>query len=615
MESTDITYPSYFIGQRMSGTSEISNREKIEGLINVAKYNPPLLVAILFFSLIAAALEGFGLSFIVPIVELTRESGGEPSGITGLFLDFFSAIGVPFTLEYVIACVSLVLFARYAATFMASWLGEKLRIEFMVDLKRRTFRKALAAHVEFYDTHGSDEVLNDIITHNRNAGTVVQNSIKILQTTMIILTYFTIALYLAPLLTLGSVVLLGILTVLVRSVVESGYNIGDRLADANEMAHKYSQEGIQGVREIKLYGVVDRFERLFDESVTMFSEAKIKRRRNVAAIQNIYQLISAVTVFVLIYAALRWTPLTFAELGMFLFAMFRLAPRASTLNNKFYQVESNFPHLIRSYEFEEELDKAILSNEAEEPVPDEVEQIEYEKVSFSYKANEKVLDNISFSVNRGEFVAFVGQSGAGKSTIASLLVRMYDPDSGEIKANGVPITKFDIESWREEVAYVRQDPFIFDETLWFNLTIGADDPPKEDVERVCEIARVSEFMDDLSDGYQTELGEDGVQLSGGQRQRIALARALLKDASILLLDEATSDLDTGIEGEVQQSIESMEQDYLTVAIAHRLSTVKNADRIYTVEEGQISEVGPHRELVESNGMYANLYRSQVTNSD
>ncbi|AJF24769.1 multidrug ABC transporter permease [Haloarcula sp. CBA1115] len=599
----------------MSEDIAVTRREKIESLLRASRYNLPLLGAVLLFNLIAATLEGFGLGFIVPIIELTRDpASSDISGVTGLFFDLFEVIGVPFTLEYIILGVSVVLFTRYAATFMATWLRERLRVHFMTDLKRRTFDKALAAPVEFYDRHGSDEVLNDIITHNRNAGSALQNTMSLIQIVTISLVYLGIALYLAPLLTVLAVVLLGVLTVVVRVGLESGYAIGGRLADANEDAHRYAQEGVQGIRAVKLYGVSDHFRSLFDDALSRFSENKIKKRRNVAAIQNVYQLSSAVTVFFLVYAGIRWTSLSFGELGMFLFAMFRLAPNASALNNKFYNLESDLPHLVRSYRFEETLSTVVLSSGNGKQVPERVQRIEYQDVSFAYEPNEPVLNGVSFAAERGEFVAFVGQSGAGKSTIASLLIRMYDPDSGQILADDTPITEFDIQSWREEIAFVRQDPYIFNGTLWFNLTIGADDPTEEEVNRVCEIARVSEFFDDLNDGYQTKLGEDGVQLSGGQRQRVALARALLKDASVLLLDEATSDLDTGIEQDVQRSIESMDQDYLVVAIAHRLSTVKNADRIYTIKQGEISEVGPHDDLIDNGGTYADLYQSQIASN-
>jgi len=597
----------------MNEGTNISLRKKLNGLIAAAKYNPKILVAILFFNLIAAGLEGFGLGFIVPIVELTQSSTGEEaSGITGLFLQLFNAIGIPFTLENVIAGVVVVLTARYAATFLSTWLSEILRIQFMAEVRERTFTKALQAGSEFYDEHGSDEVLNDIITHNSNAGLALKNSTILVRTVTISVVYFAIALYLAPWLTLLAIVILGVLTFVVRSGFESGYDLGGRIADANEEVHRHAQEGVQGVRAVKLYGVINYFRTTFGKSISKHKSVKIRRRRNVSAIQNIYQLVSAVTVFFLVYAGIRWTQLSFGELGMFLFAMFRLAPKASSLNNKFYDLESNLPHLVRSYQFEKKLTKSVLDNEGDEPAPEEIRDIEYDDISFAYERDEQVLNDVSFRAERGEFIAFIGQSGAGKSTIASLLVRMYDPDSGQILANGRPITDFDIQSWREDVAFVRQDPYIFDGTLWFNLTLGIDDPTGKEVDRVCEIARVSEFFDDLSDGYQTQLGEDGVQLSGGQRQRVALARALLKDASILLLDEATSDLDTGIEEEVQRSIESMDQEYLIITIAHRLSTVKNADRIYTVEDGRISEAGPHGELIRNDGTYANLYRSQVT---
>jgi len=234
-------------------------------------------------------------------------------------------------------------------------------------------------------------------------------------------------------------------------------------------------------------------------------------------------------------------------------------------------------------------------------------------VYFAYDEDEQVLRGLSFDVRKDEFIAFVGQSGAGKSTIVSLLARMYDPDSGDIRADGVPIEEYDVEEWRERIAVVRQQPFIFTDTLENNVTIGNRDATRQDVERVCEIAKVDEFVDDLPNGYESQLGDDGVRLSGGQRQRVALARALLKDADFLVLDEATSDLDSNLEKEVQAAIESMDRDYGIIAIAHRLSTVKNADRIYTVDGGEIIESGTHRDLLTEDGDYAELYTIQSEN--
>jgi subfamily B ATP-binding cassette protein MsbA len=205
---------------------------------------------------------------------------------------------------------------------------------------------------------------------------------------------------------------------------------------------------------------------------------------------------------------------------------------------------------------------------------------------------------------------FVGQSGAGKSTIVSLIARMYDPDQGEICADGVPIDQYNIKQWRERIAVVRQQPFIFTDTLENNITIGNRDATRRDVKRVCEIAKVDEFVDDLPNGYDSQLGDDGIRLSGGQRQRVALARALLKDADFLVLDEATSDLDSNLEKEVQAAIESMDREYGIIAIAHRLSTVKNADQIYTVQKGKIIESGTHPELLAEEGDYADLYTIQ-----
>jgi subfamily B ATP-binding cassette protein MsbA len=305
--------------------------------------------------------------------------------------------------------------------------------------------------------------------------------------------------------------------------------------------------------------------------------------------------------------------MSLGTLGVFLFAMFRLSPKASSLSSTAYRIEKNLPHLVRTQNFINDLKQNREPTTDSEPVPDEIRAIEFDNVQFSYEGQERenALAGISFNIERGDFIGFVGQSGAGKSTIVSMLLRMYEPSSGEIRVNGRSIHQMDIDQWREQLAVVRQDPFIFNDTLRYNLTIGNRDVSQEELNRVSRIAKVDEFFDELSDGYETQLGDDGVRLSGGQRQRVALARALLKDANLLVLDEATSDLDSHLENEVQNSIEEMEQEYTIIGIAHRLSTVGDADQIYALREGQIEESGTHGDLIRQDGIYAELYRTQT----
>jgi subfamily B ATP-binding cassette protein MsbA len=419
--------------------------------------------------------------------------------------------------------------------------------------------------------------------------------------------YLSIMFYIAPLMSIFALGLLGGITVLLRYILEPAYTVGERVAKANEQVQQSVQAGTQGIRDVKLFGLSDEVFDDFDESIEQYTESSIDLKRNEAALLNFYDLAAAVSLFVLIYVGFTFSALSLGALGIFLFAMFRLAPIVSRLNSQFYQMEGNISHLVRTQEFIDEL-QGNAEDDGTRSIS-EIEHVEFDDISFAYD-DEPVLQNLSFDVDKGDFIAFVGESGAGKSTVVSLLTRMYNPNSGEIRGNGVPITTYDLDEWRSRIAVVRQKPFIFNGSLEENVTIADRSASRADVQRVCEIAKVDEFLDDLPDGYDSQLGDDGVRLSGGQRQRVALARALLKDADFLVLDEATSDLDSNLEREVQAAIEAMDRDYAIVAIAHRLSTVKNADQIYTLENGEIIEQGTHDELLADDGEYANLYAIQ-----
>lgn len=597
-----------------SDSEQISRQEKIDALRKVARFNPKLTVLVVIFGIIAAALEAVGLGFILPIVELVQSEGdpaAEADGILGVFVTVYQTLNIPFTLGTVVTGVVSVMTIRYTSSFLGAWFREALRTYYIQHLQMEAFDQALDARVSYFDQEGSDDILNAIITQSNYAGRVIKRGIRLLHLILLCFVYLLLAFIISPYLTVLTIVLLGGLTVLLRTVLEPGYDLGSKVADANEQRQEAAQAGTQGIRDIRIFGIADELRRDFADAVEKFTRSQIKLRRNEAALNNFYNLAVAGSVFVLIFFALRFADLSLGALGVFLFALFQLGPRASEVNQRFYQVENDLPHLIRTQDFIEKLANQKEPKEATRETPDTVESVMFDDVWFSYDGEEDVLRGIDFEANRGEFIAFVGQSGAGKSTIAALLARMYEPDDGQITANSEPIGEMDISEWREHLAVVRQDPFIFNNTLRFNLTLANRDASQAQLERVCEIAKVDEFFDDLPNGYETILGDDGVRLSGGQKQRVALARALLADADVLILDEATSDLDTNLENEVQQSIENMDRDYIIVTIAHRLSTVKNADRIYTVENGVISEHGEHDKLLNEDGKYAELYATQV----
>ncbi|MFB1065826.1 ABC transporter ATP-binding protein [Natrinema sp. H-ect4] len=594
----------------MTNSEDLSWREKIDALTRVAKYRPVFTFGLIILGGFVAFFQGVGLGFIYPIIEVAQTEGpvtGE-GRVMNAFISFYEFFDIPFTLGNLIVGVAIVMTFRYAMSFLAAWLKALLSYQYEETLRTRAFKRALHAEIGYFDEEGSDDVLNAIITETRYSGQVIRKGVELMETLFLIAMYFVVMLYITPTMTALALTVLGGITVLLRVVVEPAVTVGSRVAEANEQVQRSVQAGTQGIRDVKLFGLGEEVFTTFLNSVEQYTTSSIDLSRNEAAIENFYRLSAAMTIFVLIYIGFVFSGLSLGELGIFLIAMFQLAPEVSKLNSRLYQVEGQISHLVRTQTFLDELEMQ-QEDGGERPIST-VQRVEFEGVAFSYDDDENVLEDISFAVEKGEFVAFVGQSGAGKSTIVSLLTRMYDPDQGEIQADGVPLEEYNLHQWRERIAVVQQKPFIFNDTLENNISVAKRDATREDVERVSEIAKVNEFLDELPSGYKSKLGDDGVRLSGGQRQRVALARALLKDADFLVLDEATSDLDSSLEREVQDAIESMDRNYGIIAIAHRLSTVKNADQIYTIDDGKIIERGSHRELLADEGEYAELYAIQ-----
>ncbi|MFB6136812.1 MAG: ABC transporter ATP-binding protein [Halobacteriaceae archaeon] len=238
-------------------------------------------------------------------------------------------------------------------------------------------------------------------------------------------------------------------------------------------------------------------------------------------------------------------------------------------------------------------------------------RVEYDHVAFAYDGDERVLDDVSFTVEPGEMVGIVGPTGAGKTTLVKLLMRLYDVDDGAVRLDGHDIRDVTLRSLRDAIGYVSQEPFLFHGTVRENIAYGLTDVDDEAVEAAARVAGAHEFVADLPDGYDTMVGERGVKLSGGQRQRVSIARAVLDDPDVLVLDEATSHVDNETEAVIQDSLATLTADRTTFAVAHRLSTVRDADTILVMQDGHLVESGTHEDLLAEDGLYATLWRVQV----
>jgi subfamily B ATP-binding cassette protein MsbA len=381
-----------------------------------------------------------------------------------------------------------------------------------------------------------------------------------------------------------------------------------KLADVNA----YIEESIRGVRIVKSFGMEDQEVKRFGKANRSSLDAALRAARRACAVLPAVEVMGGVSgaLMILIGGAMVVRgEIRLGNLNQFIYLAFIVANAGKQFGRLkvIYEqtmagAERIFDLLDTRSDMVEKPDALTLSNVQG--------SVEFRDVCFEYNPGEPVLDRVSFRIEPGEVVAIVGPSGAGKSTVADLIPRFYDATSGQVMVEGVDVRDIRIASLREHIAMVPQETILFSGTILDNISYGRPGASMDEIVAAAKAANADEFISQLPDGYDTLLGESGVGLSGGQRQRIAIARALLKDPRILILDEATSSLDTTSEGVVQDALDRLMKGRSTLVIAHRLSTVTNADRILVMDRGRVIESGSFSDLVSHDGLFAQLYRTQ-----
>lgn len=502
----------------------------------------------------------------------------------------------------------------YGQNYLMSYVGQSV----IIDIRAAVFKKLQRLNVSFYDKNKTGTIMS-YVTNDVNAlqSAMVENTIEMITEGFILIGSVVAMIYLDWRLTLFTVctfpVVLWFMEFFGKKIRKTGGRIQECTADITSVL----QESVASARVIKSFVREDYEVDRFDVENRANFRANMKNAQLMATLTPVVELVAAIGVTMIIWYGgnnvINGT-ITAGSLVAFLTYAVNISNPIKRLTRVIGNIQKALAAAQRVFMIIDMPEEIAESRDAKQ-LPEVSGKVEFQNVSFAYDDKGNVITDLSFSVKPGEVIAIVGPSGAGKSTIANLLPRFYDVNKGDIKIDGHSVREVTLDSLREQVGIVPQETMLFNGSVYNNILYGRLDATKEEIEAAAKAANAHDFIMQLTDGYETKLGDRGVNLSGGQRQRIAIARAILKNPRILILDEATSALDTESERVVQEALDRLMVGRTSFVIAHRLSTVKNADKILVLEKGNLVESGTHDELLALDGLYAHLYKIQYRNKE
>ena len=516
-----------------------------------------------------------------------------------------------------IILVCSLLFALYlfsmTLNYIVVYLGHTLGINIETDMRRKLFAHLQKHSFEYYDEKKTGELMSRLTTDLFDISEVAHHGPEdVFITVMSICGAFVLMWNVHEQLAIGTIILIPILAIGLSIFNKKMKNVNRKIYSQLGEFNAGLENSLSGIRVVKAFANEEFEKKIFEGMIQNYRKNKLAFYKTMATSSSFnYVLMRLITLTSLVFGAYFTIKgeLTTGELVGFVLLANTFVKPIESINTMVEMYPKGFAGFKR---FNEELARkpAIVDSPNAKVAPHFNGNIHYDNVSFEYDDGRPVLENINLEIKAGEMVAFVGPSGAGKTTLINLLPRFYDTTKGSISIDGVNIKDYTLSSLRSQIGTVQQDVFLFNGTIRENVLYGKLDASDEEVERAIEAAKLKEVIEEFPEGLETPIGERGVKLSGGQKQRLSIARIFLKNPSILILDEATSALDTQTEQFIQNSFDELSKGRTTLVIAHRLATIKNVDRIIVVTPNGIVEQGTHKELLEKNGHYAELYYAQ-----
>ena len=606
------------------------------------RFVPPYrwqVAANLFFNILSTVLSLFSFATIIPVLQILfglseLEVAYTPLSDAATMQETISALknnlyyflqtqietqGAQAVLLLLGACLVVLTGFKCLTAWLANYFMVPIRTGVLRDLRAQLYKKVVSLPIGFFTEERKGDVMSRMTNDVNEVEASIMSTLDMLFKDPIMILVYLITLFtISWQLTLFVLVLLPIAGLLIGRIGRSLKRASSKGQEQNAEILTQIDETLGGLRVVKAFNaegkLTDRFLNLINATRATFN--RINRR---------YYLAHPVSEFfgTALIAILLWfggtlilgdySSIDAATFIYYLVIFYSIIGPAKDLSKATYGIRRGMASLERIDKILK-VESTIRNIDNPIKISDFQSVIRYEDVSFSYQADRPVLQHINLDIHKGQTIALVGQSGSGKTTLADLLPRFYDPTAGRITIDGVDIKNLKTFDLRALMGNVNQEAILFNDTFYNNITFGVESATMEEVRQAARIANADDFIMATPDQYQTTIGDRGSRLCGGQRQRISIARAILKNPPILILDEATSALDTESEKLVQEALENLMKDRTTLVVAHRLSTIRNADLICVLHEGQIVEQGTHDQLMALSGYYRRLIEMQQSNS-
>ena len=596
------------------------------------RFIPPYKIRVtksILFNFLHALFGSLSIAMLIPILKIIFQNENditEPvpfaldsQTLNHLFNYYITTIKYSYgqsTTLIVVGLIAVIATAfKTGFAYLAAYELIYIRNGVVRDIRKKIYLKILSLPLPFFSEERKGDIISRMTGDVQEVEASVMSSLDMLfQSPILIIVYLTTMLIMSWQLTIFVFVLLPFMGYLIGKV---GKNLKRHSwAGQTKMGEILAlmEETLSGLRIIKAFNAEKKMQEKFSAENEEYRriQNRLMRRRSLA--HPMSEFLGTIVIVIILWfggsLVLKHQGALSAEGFIAYIALFYcIINPAKNLTNAYYSVQKGLAAMDR-IDVILEAESSIQETKSPIKLEEFKNAVEYKHVHFSYNESKQVLNDINLCIPKGKTIALVGQSGSGKSTFVDLLPRFYDINSGEITIDGTDIRQLSFYNLRELMGNVNQDPILFNDTIYNNIAFGVENVTPEQVENAARIANAHDFILQTEHGYQTVIGDRGGKLSGGQRQRLSIARAVLKNPPIMILDEATSALDTESEKLVQEALDNLMKNRTSIVVAHRLSTIKNADMICVFHEGEIIEQGTHEELLALNGIYTKLYRMQ-----